>query len=346
MPCWYQYISDWSKLCMPYCTEPCAIRSGIDSDFVRSRMFSCTAAVLISTSDAGTRPFPSLRGTSRNDTIACNAVESRCRTSSCWCGGKTEITRLIVWVASVVWSVENTRCPVSAALSAVSSVSMSRISPIRMTSGAWRSTWRSAALNDSVSFPTSRCEMLDRLSRCRNSIGSSIVMMFTRRLELMWWIIAASAVDLPDPVEHRVQVQLANGLHLVGNGPKRERHRAALLVHVGPESTHPRHADREVRLLVLGELLHLTRGHDLLGQRLQLLRLEGSALQRHQLAVHADRRRPAHLQQQVRRIALDHVRDRRLEIEGRLAALGSFRHGGLLGKGPVRTRRAGSSPPA
>src|SRR6266487_107499 len=77
---------------------------------------------------------------------------------------------------------------------------MSRISPIRITSGACRSTWRSAALNDRVSVPTSRCEMLERLSRCKNSIGSSIVMMFTRRLVLMWLIIAASAVDFPDPV--------------------------------------------------------------------------------------------------------------------------------------------------
>src|SRR2546421_1302961 len=75
MPCAYQWNSDWSKLCIPYCTEPCAIRSGMDSDLVRSRMFSCTAAVLISTSDAGTRPLPSLRGTSRSDTIACSAVE-------------------------------------------------------------------------------------------------------------------------------------------------------------------------------------------------------------------------------------------------------------------------------
>src|SRR5213083_3716762 len=108
--------------------------------------------------------------------------------------------RLIVCVASVVCRVENTRCPVSAAFSAVSSVSMSRISPIRITSGACRSTWRKAALNDSVSFPTSRCEMLARLSRCRNSIGSSIVMMLTRRFVLMWLIIAASAVDFPDPV--------------------------------------------------------------------------------------------------------------------------------------------------
>ena len=106
----------------------------------------------------------------------------------------------MVCVASVVCSVEKTRCPVSAALSAVSSVSMSRISPIRMTSGSWRSTWRSAAPNDSVSLPTSRWEMFDITSRCRNSIGSSIVMMFTRRLWLMWLIIAASAVDLPEPV--------------------------------------------------------------------------------------------------------------------------------------------------
>src|SRR5213595_861265 len=200
IPCWYQWNSDWSKLCIPYCTEPWAIRSGMLSCFERSRMLSCTAAVLISTSDAGTRPWPSFFGTSRSDTTAASAVDRRWRISSCWCGGKNEITRLIVCVASVVCSVENTRCPVSAAFSAVSSVSISRISPIRITSGACRSTWRKAALNDSVSFPTSRCEMLARLSRCRNSIGSSIVMMLTRRFVLMWLIIAASAVDFPDPV--------------------------------------------------------------------------------------------------------------------------------------------------
>ena len=108
--------------------------------------------------------------------------------------------RLSVWVASVVCSVENTRCPVSAALRAVSSVSMSRISPTRITSGSWRSTWRSAEANDSVSLPTSRWEMLDITSRCRNSMGSSIVMTLTRRFWFTWLIIAASAVDLPDPV--------------------------------------------------------------------------------------------------------------------------------------------------
>src|SRR2546427_5547029 len=199
-PAWYQASNDWSKDCMPYCTDPSAIRSGMLSCLDGSGMWSCTAAVLIRIPEAGMRPRRSWRGARRSDTSAERAVDKRWRTSSCWCGGKNEITRVIVWVASVVCSVENTRWPVSAALSAVSSVSRSRTSPIRITSGACRSTCRSAALNDSVSFPTSRCEMFARLSRCRNSIGSSMVMMLTRRFVLMWLISAASAVDFPDPV--------------------------------------------------------------------------------------------------------------------------------------------------
>ena len=45
----------------------------------------------------------------------------------------------------MVCSVENTRWPVSAAVSAISIVSRSRISPTRITFGAWRSAARSAA---------------------------------------------------------------------------------------------------------------------------------------------------------------------------------------------------------
>jgi hypothetical protein len=69
-----------------------------------------------------------------------------------------------------------------------------------------------------------------------------------------------------DLFQHRRQVQLANLLDFVRDRAERERHRAALLVHVGAEPAHARHADREVRLLVLGELLDLARRHDLLGQ--------------------------------------------------------------------------------
>ena len=46
--------------------------------------------------------------------------------------------RVIVSTAPIVCSVESTRCPVSAAESAAHTVSGSRISPIRMTSGSWR----------------------------------------------------------------------------------------------------------------------------------------------------------------------------------------------------------------
>ena len=42
--------------------------------------------------------------------------------------------------------------------------------------------------------------MTDRLSRCRYSTGSSIVTMCLAWLLLMWSTIAASVVDLPDPV--------------------------------------------------------------------------------------------------------------------------------------------------
>jgi len=123
----------------------------------RSRMLSATAAVLISTSAAGTRPRPSLRGTRRNETIACSA-------------GGQKVPDLVVLMrrekrdhaltsasrrSCAAW---RTPCARVRALSAVSSVSMSRISPIRMRSGSWRSTCRSAELNVRVSLPTSRCE--------------------------------------------------------------------------------------------------------------------------------------------------------------------------------------------
>ena len=50
-----------------------------------------------------------------------------------------------------MWSVESTRWPVSAAVSAISIVSRSRISPTRITFGAWRSAARSASAKVGVS---------------------------------------------------------------------------------------------------------------------------------------------------------------------------------------------------
>ena len=103
------------------------------------------------TSQTATRPLPSTLGTSRCET-APRSVEASITRACCWrCGGKKSTIRLIVSVASRVCSVDSTRCPVSAAASAVRTVSSSRISPIRITSGSCRSTRRIARAKLSVS---------------------------------------------------------------------------------------------------------------------------------------------------------------------------------------------------
>ena len=55
------------------------------------------------------------------------------------------IRRLMVLGASLVCRVDSTRWPVSAAFTAISAVSKSRISPTRMMFGSWRRKLRSAA---------------------------------------------------------------------------------------------------------------------------------------------------------------------------------------------------------
>ena len=57
------------------------------------------------------------------------------------------IRRVKALGASLVCSVLKTRWPVSDAWMALSAVSRSRISPIRITSGSWRRMLRSAAAN-------------------------------------------------------------------------------------------------------------------------------------------------------------------------------------------------------
>ena len=110
------------------------------------------------------------------------------------------MTRVMVSCASVVCSVDMTKWPVSEAASAALTVSWSRISPTRMTSGSWRIAARSAVAKSAVSSRTSRWLIIDSLSKCRTSIGSSIVTTWTSRLLLMWSIIPARVVVLPEPV--------------------------------------------------------------------------------------------------------------------------------------------------
>ena len=69
-----------------------------------------------------------------------------------------------------------------------------------MTSGSCRIAARSAIEKSSVSTRTSRWFTIASWSWCSTSIGSSIVTMWTSRFALMWSIIPASVVVLPDPV--------------------------------------------------------------------------------------------------------------------------------------------------
>ncbi len=71
---------------------------------------------------------------------------------------------------------------------------------MRMSSGSWRSTYLSAVAYESVSRPISRWLMMDLRSLCSTSMGSSTVTTWRRIVLLMWSIIAASVVVLPEPV--------------------------------------------------------------------------------------------------------------------------------------------------
>ena len=177
---------------------PSAIASGTSSGLF-SRINSWMRAFATITSTAAMRP-PSVRGSSRCEMTPLSTPARIERTCGCFAAGKNSTSRPSVSAASTVCIVESTRWPDSAAWSAVSADSRSRSSPIRITSGSWRSTRLRASSNDSVSIPTSRWLTMLCSSSWRNSIGSSIVTTCCRRVRLMWPTIAASVVVLPTPV--------------------------------------------------------------------------------------------------------------------------------------------------
>src|SRR3990172_4032489 len=114
---------DWSKVCIPYWETPAAIASWMSFVFSLLITQSRMNGVVIITSTAGTRPWPSARGMRRMEMTALRTPESCRRICFCWWGGETEMVRLMGSVASSVCRVESTRWPVSAAVIAVSIVS-------------------------------------------------------------------------------------------------------------------------------------------------------------------------------------------------------------------------------
>ena len=152
------------------------------------------------TSNAATLPHLSAVGISCCEITASRTTASWILICCCWCGGNTSIIRSIVPAAPIVWSVENTRWPVSAAVIAVDIVSRSLISPTRITSGSSRSAARSASAYECVSRPISLWLIIAFLCEWRYSIGSSSVITWALRSSLILSIREASVVDLPEPV--------------------------------------------------------------------------------------------------------------------------------------------------
>jgi hypothetical protein len=94
---------------------------------------------------------------------------------------------------SVVWRLENTRCPVSPAATAICIVSGSRISPTTMTVGRLAERGAQRVGKSGASMPISICSISDCGVRCSYSIGSSMVMMWR----------ASRVVDLVDQRRER-----------------------------------------------------------------------------------------------------------------------------------------------
>ncbi len=132
--------------------------------------------------------------------IARSASDSRMRPISRSSAGRVARTRSTEVTTSGVGMVARTRWPVSAALMAMSTVAASAMSPRTTTSGSCRSAARRPVARLSVSTPTSRWVMEQLTSRCRNSIGFSMVTTCLCWVRLMWWTIAATVELLPLPL--------------------------------------------------------------------------------------------------------------------------------------------------
>ena len=98
--------------------------------------------------------------------------------------------------ASLAWNVENNRCPVKAALTAISAVSKSRISPTKIMSGSCLTIDRRPLAKVKLVWVFTWIELTPKILY---STGSSMVVMFTVGL-LSILRRAYKVVVLPEPV--------------------------------------------------------------------------------------------------------------------------------------------------
>ncbi len=209
-----------------------------------------------------------------------------------------------------------------------------------MTSGSWRS----AALRPSPklleSAPSSRWLTMQRLCLCRNSIGSSIVRMCSWRVSLIRSSIAASVVDLPEPVGPVTSTKprgfLVNSSSTVGRPRSRrfgivlrdqaEGRRQRRALHVGVDAEARLAGDRvgEVDLPVVLQPLTLVVAEDRVDHLARDLRGQLRVVHRLELSVVAQHRRRAGRQVKVGGVALHHLQQHVCEIELHRHLLSTF----------------------
>ena len=119
-----------------------------------------------------------------------------------WCMCAEKYDKILVndSAAFAVCKVAKTKWPVSAAIRAVSVVSLSLNSPTSITSGSCLKALFKAGAKPFTSIPISLWLIVDSLSWKLYSIGSSIVIIWWGWVRFIFSTIAARVVDLPLPV--------------------------------------------------------------------------------------------------------------------------------------------------
>jgi len=156
------------------------------------------ASLLIIISQAGMDPS-FVEGINLCEIITSTTCESCDFISFCLSSSKEAIILSTVWEAELVCKVVKTKCPVSAIWSVDLIVSKSLISPINTIFGSCLITERSAVSHEWESKNISLCSIKDNLLVKTYSIGSSIVIMCSDLVLLIFSIIDAIVVDFPCP---------------------------------------------------------------------------------------------------------------------------------------------------
>ncbi len=241
-----------------------------------------------------------------------------------------------VSAASIVCSVESTRCPDSAACRAVSAVSESRSSPIRITSGSARRPRRRASLNEPVSIPDLALvddalavgvDDLDRILDREDVLAARAVDVVDDRRERRGLARARRArhqhepaVLLCEPLDTCRQAELLEPRDDARDDAEGVGGRPALPEAVHAEARQPGGGVRRVELARREERLRHAPG----SRRTRASTPSRSALgeprpfdQLGHLAVAAEDRRPADLQMDVARTELDGALKEDVELHGR-----------------------------